>query len=121
MNSPLIIHTSPWHDVAADLEWLLDQPERDARRAEAAERLSQAVVACDPDDRVMLLETILDEIRPGWPLSHERGLMVEAGWWADNATRNERKAYLLACWNRLADSDRQGFLAYVSIAETRAA
>ncbi|MTH59001.1 hypothetical protein [Paracoccus litorisediminis] len=79
-------------------------------RQSAASAVIEAVLDCDPVDRVLFLETILDQIRAGWPSSYNIDLIQEASYWADISTRQERKAYLWACWQRLPAADQSAFL-----------
>lgn len=90
--------------------WFDTNADRQAR----ASRVIDAVLDCDPEDRVLFLETILDQIRPGWPRSFNIDVMEEAGWWADTATTPERKAYMLACYRRLSRTDKESFLTYIT-------
>lgn len=83
-------------------------------RSIAAVELIEAVLDCAPRDRVLFLETILDQIRPGWPRSFNIDVMQEASWWADTATRPELKAYALTCYRRLSRDDKQAFLTYIT-------
>ena len=91
-------------------EWF----DSNVKRQAGASRIIEAVLSCDPDDRVLFLETILDQIRPGWPKSFNIDVMEEAGWWADSATTPERKAYMLACYRRLSRADKESFLTYIT-------
>ena len=91
-------------------EWF----DSNVKRQAGASRIIEAVLSCDPEDRVLFLETILDQIRPGWPKSFNIDVMEEAGWWADTATTPERKAYMLACYRRLSRTDKEAFLTYIT-------
>ncbi|MFC3570227.1 hypothetical protein [Paracoccus simplex] len=91
-------------------EWF----DSNVKRQAGASRIIEAVLSCDPEDRVLFLETILDQIRPGWPKSFNIDVMEEAGWWADGATTPERKAYMLACYRRLSRTDKEAFLTYIT-------
>ena len=83
-------------------------------RLQTATSLACAIAACDPDDRVPFLERLLEELRPGWPqVPFLCGLMEEAGFWADRASRVELKAYALACYQRMSPADQVAFLGYV--------
>lgn len=74
----------------------------------------EAVLACDPRDRVPLMERFIEALRPGWPLSaFMSSVMEEAGFWTDMASRVELKAYCLACFERLPRDDQASFLNYV--------
>lgn len=96
-------------DDKAFLAWFDNNLERQA----AARALIAAVLDCRPEDQALFLEIILDNIRPGWPKAYNIDLMEEASWWADNSTRSERKAYMLACYRRLSPEDQTAFLAFV--------
>lgn len=50
----------------------------------------------------------------GWPVPPLLSIMDEACGWADYAARAERKAYALACYTRMPQTDRAAFLAYVT-------
>ncbi|MBB1498478.1 hypothetical protein [Paracoccus sp. MC1862] len=77
-----------------------------------------ALLACDHYDRVPFLEALLDELRPGWPQTPFLcGLMEEAGFWADMASRAELKAYCLASYQRMTPADQAAFLGYVQQTE----
>lgn len=83
-------------------------------RLRTASALACAVAACDPEDRVLFLERLLEELRPGWPqVPFLCGLMEEAGFWADRASRAELKAYCLASFQRMPPVDQAAFLGYV--------
>lgn len=83
-------------------------------RLRTASALACAVAACDPDDRVPFLERLLEELRPGWPqVPFLCGVMEEAGFWADMASRVELKAYCLASYRRMTPADQAAFLGYV--------
>ena len=76
--------------------------------------MAHATAACEPDDRVPLLERLLDELRPGWPqVPFLCGVMEEAAFWADMASRVELKAYCLATFQRMTPADQAAFLGYV--------
>ncbi|WP_017998090.1 hypothetical protein [Paracoccus sp. N5] len=91
-------------------EWF----DSNVKRQAGASRIIEAVLSCDPEDRVLFLETLLDQIRPCWPKSFNIDVMEEAGWWADSATTPERKAYMLACYRRLSRTDKESFLTYIT-------
>ena len=98
----------------ADLKGFWSLFDHNLIRQAQASRIIEAVLSCDPEDRVLFLETILDQIRPGWPKSFNIDVMEEAGWWADSATTPERKAYMLACYRRLSRTDKEAFLTYIT-------
>ena len=97
-----------------DLEGFWSLFDHNLIRQAQASRIIDAVLSCDPEDRVLFLETILDQIRPGWPKSFNIDVMEEAGWWADTASTPERKAYMLACYRRLSRTDKESFLTYIT-------
>ena len=49
----------------------------------------------------------------GTPLPRLMDLMEDAGWWADLATPEERRAYAVACFNRFSQRERDEFRAFV--------
>ncbi|WP_246175229.1 hypothetical protein [Paracoccus limosus] len=100
--------------TGADLEGFWSLFNHNLERQAQASRIIDAVLSCDPEDRVLFLETILDQIRPGWPKSFNIDVMEEAGWWADTASTPERKAYMLACYRRLSRTDKEAFLTYIT-------
>jgi hypothetical protein len=79
-------------------------------RFDAATKLGQAIADCHPQDACTLMEAALEDLRAGWPKAPLFRVMDEAAFWADLASRNELKAYALAC---LSTKDRAGFLSYV--------
>ncbi|HWL56399.1 MAG TPA: hypothetical protein VNQ78_06930 [Paracoccus sp. (in: a-proteobacteria)] len=100
--------------TGTDIESFWDWFDSNATRNTKASNLAKAVADCDPADQILFLETMLDALRPGWPQSSYGLLMEEAGWWADNSTRAEKKAYMLACYRRLPLEDRKAFLNYIT-------
>jgi len=82
-------------------------------RAIAATALGHAIANCHPEDACALMEAALDDLRAGMPIAPFGGIMDQARFWADMATRNERKAYTLACFDRLSAADQSAFLAHV--------
>lgn len=91
-------------------DWFDNNMERQSK----ATALIRALVDCDARDRLPFLEILQEALRAGQPIAPLDGVMAEAALWADWASRDERKAYLLACWRRLANGDRQAFLQYVA-------
>lgn len=96
---------SPW------LDWVDNNV--NIHREVSARALLTAVLDCDPRDRVPLMERFIEALRPGQPITAFDGVMAEAAFWADMASTAERKAYALACFNRLSVADRAAFLNYV--------
>ena len=82
-------------------------------RVLAARNFSHALIDCDPEDRLELLEDAHEFLRAGMPMVPFGGVMDQAAFWADMASRSERKAYCLACYTRLSPRDQRAFLAYV--------
>ena len=83
-------------------------------RLRTARALAVAAAGCAPGDRVILLERLLEELRPGWPGAAFMGrVMEEAAFWADMASRVELKAYCLATFQRMKPADQAAFLGYV--------
>lgn len=77
--------------------------------------LADAAAECPADIRARLLERLLEAYRPAWPqVPFLAGLMEEARFWADMASRAELKAYALACWEAMPEADRKAFIVYIS-------
>lgn len=94
------------------------QSERDCcnyihRDPATTRRFSDALVQFDPDDRLEVLEDAHDFLRAGMPIVLFGSVMEEATFWADRASRVERKAYCLASYKRLSEADRKAFLSYI--------
>jgi len=100
--------------TGADIEGFWGLFDNNLNRQVQASRIVEAVLDCGPEDRVLFLETILDQIRPGWPQSFNIDVMQEASWWADTATRPEIKAYAVTCYRRLSREDKKAFLNYIT-------
>ncbi|SNR59083.1 hypothetical protein SAMN06265378_110112 [Paracoccus sediminis] len=73
----------------------------------------QAVLACDPRDRIPLMERFIDALRPGDPLPPFLGIMASAHDWAAWACRAELKAYTLACYEAMNPRDQAAFLGHL--------
>jgi hypothetical protein len=99
--------------TGADLKDWLSWVDHNIRREAAARALMEAVLACDPDDRILLMERFIEALRPGQPITAFASIMSEASFWADMASTAELKAYALACYNRMSAADRSAFLGYV--------
>lgn len=108
-ESPGALTGATGDELHSWLEWF----DHNTKREDAARALMNAVLDCDPGDRLELLERFYDASRPGFPIVSLDSLMAEAGFWADRASPAERKAYALACYTRMAPADQAGFLAYV--------
>ena len=64
--------------------------------------LADAAAECPADIHARLLERLREAYRPAWPqVPFLAGLMEEARFWADMASRAELKAYALACWEAM--------------------
>lgn len=99
--------------TGADEKSWQDWVDNNIHREVSARALLTAVLDCDPRDRVPLMERFIEALRPGQPITAFNGVMAEAAFWADMASTAERKAYALACFNRLSVADRAAFLNYV--------
>lgn len=95
-----------WQDW---LSWI----DNNLRREVAARNFARALSNCDPEDRLDFLESAHEFLRAGMPISLFGGVMEEASFWADRSSRTERKAYLLACYNRLSGRDQRAFRDYI--------
>ena len=82
-------------------------------RAARATELGHAIAECHPQDACILMEAAIDDLRAGMPNAPFLSLMNEASFWADMATRNEHKAYALACYSRMPARDQAAFLAHI--------
>lgn len=87
---------------------------RNMRREAKANALIDAVMDCDPRDRLPFLEAIIDGLRAGMPLPFFGRVMEEARFWAEMATRSERKAYCAAIFARLTPEDQDAFRTFIS-------
>lgn len=83
------------------------------KRAEAATKLGRAIAECHPHDACIIMEAALDDLTDGHPYYPLFRTLDEAGYWADQATRNERKIFALANYTRLSPADQAAFLTYV--------
>ena len=95
-----------------DMAATLAEIDAGASREALGLRLIDAVMALDRDDRVPLVEALLEGLRAGMPVSLHGTIMEEARFWAANAARAERKAYLLASFEALEKTDQAAFLAH---------
>ena len=59
------------------------------------------------------MRAALADLSAGTPIAPLTSVMEQASFWADMVGRDELKAYMLACFNRLSDSDQAAFLGYV--------
>ncbi|WP_306752715.1 hypothetical protein [Paracoccus actinidiae] len=99
--------------TGADLQDWLSWVDDNTRREVAARNLAAATLDCDPSDRLELLELLHKALRRGFPITAFGSVMDEAAFWADGASPAERKAYCLACFNRMPARDQAAFLDYV--------
>lgn len=78
--------------------------------------LIRAVLAIDQADRLAVLDSIRDQYlhdnAPAFVVDNDA--MGWARCWAEIASRAERKAYALACFEALDRRDQEAFLAYVN-------
>lgn len=100
--------------TGTDLKSFWSWFDHNLKRQIAASELVSALLNCAPEDRVPFLELLLDHLRPGWPQSLLIDLMREARWWVTNASRAERKAYCLACYEGMPEDDKRSFVAYIT-------
>lgn len=92
----------------------IDHIRRAARREASAFAVLDALMACEKQDRLQFLEALMDGIRKGMPYSlHDGQVMAEANWWAEEASRAERKAYCAACYTRLSPADQSAFRSFI--------
>jgi hypothetical protein len=83
-------------------------------RHENARRLGDAIAECHPADACTLMEAALrDLLAERMPPAPFLGIMPSARFWAEWASRDERKAYAVACYERLSAADQRAFLAHV--------
>ena len=97
----------------ADLHSWLEWVDLNIQRESAARSLMEAVLACDPRDRIPLMERFIEAMRPGAPIPAFGSIMAEAAFWADMASTAELKAYSVACYSRMSLTDQAAFLSYV--------
>ena len=71
---------------------------------------SAGMLSLDRGDAEELAEAALHDLRAGPPTVWFWSLRDEARDWALFASRAELRAYMAACWQRLPDRDRGGFL-----------
>lgn len=94
------------------------ETERNMRRQAQGYALIQALLNCERDDRIPFLEALMEGLRAGMPIALFGTIMAEANFWAEQASRAERKAYCAACFSCLTPDDQAAFL---SFAQQRAA
>lgn len=99
--------------VGADNKDGLSWIDNTLNRAIATSQFSRALVQFDPDDRLEVLEDAHEFFAAGFPIPLLGSMMEQAQFWADRASRSERKAYLLACFNTISPEDQAAFLRHV--------
>jgi hypothetical protein len=91
-------------------------------RLTAAERQGlawAALMACDDAEAEGIAEAVLEPAPgAGWPLVSLSDIADDAAFWAGHASREELRAYLLACFRALPSADQAEFVAF---AQRRAA
>lgn len=108
-NSPGALAGATEAGIQSSADCSYSMPELQA----IARRFSDALVQFDPDDRLDVLEDAHEFLRAGMPVVLFGSIMEEAAFWADRASRAERKAYCLASFARLSEADREAFLCYI--------
>ncbi|MBC9245151.1 hypothetical protein H4P12_00115 [Paracoccus sp. 11-3] len=93
-------------------EFTQEEYARNLRREALAHALISAVIDCDPDDRLPFIEAVYEGLRAGQPVPLFGRLMAEANFWANLASRAERKAYCAASFARLSPADQAAFLSF---------
>ena len=83
------------------------------KRAQAATVLTLAIAQCHPDDAAQIMDAALGDLAIGSPPPVFLSEMVDARWWAGNATTRELKAFALACFEAMHPKVRADFLGYV--------
>ena len=92
---------------ACDMAFIL------SRRLDLSERIWLAIsslLSLPPDTAEELTEAVLHDLSAGPPTVWFWSLPDEAREWALFASRAELRAYMAACWQRLSEADRKGFL-----------
>lgn len=102
--------------VTADYQDERSWIDSNLNRALATRQFCHALVQFEPDDRLEVLEDAYEFFSAGFPMPLLGTLMEQAAFWADRASRQERKAYLLACYNRVSPEDRAAFWRHVRAA-----
>jgi hypothetical protein len=82
-------------------------------RAKAATALCYAIADCDPEDACYVMESALVDLSFGSPLPVFLSPMEDALFWSSYATRNELKAYAVACLEAMNPNDQSAFLGYI--------
>jgi hypothetical protein len=108
-NSPGALAGATEAGIQSSADCNYNMPELQA----IARRFSDALAQFEPDDRLTVLENAHEFLRAGMPIALFGSLMEEAAFWADRASRAERKAYGLACFNRYTPQEKAAFFAYV--------
>jgi hypothetical protein len=82
---------------------------------------SAAMLSLDREAAENLAEATLTDLRSGSPIAPFTTLREEARSWAAWASPGERRVYMAACWGKLPEAERQGFLRAVRASKQRAA
>lgn len=99
--------------TGADLHSWLEWVDLSIQREAAARSLMEAVLACDPSDRIPLMVQFIEAMRPGAPIPAFGSIMASARDWAAMASRTELKAYALACYEAMNGQDQAAFLSHI--------
>ena len=99
--------------TGADIKDWLSWFDTNLTRHHAATALADAVLKCDAEDRLPFIEAIHHALSAVFPGPLFGSIMAEAAFWADRASHAERKAYCLACYNRMPAREQSAFLDYV--------
>ncbi|WBU51891.1 hypothetical protein [Paracoccus sp. SCSIO 75233] len=100
-------------DAGAKVQYKFCKNEGSAFLPACAIAFVDAVEGLPREDRLPMLEIAADHYRAGPPIPPLMGYLDEADTWASWASRNEKKAYLWACWQHLSEADQAAFLARV--------
>lgn len=84
-----------------------------AGRADAIRTAFWSMLDVHPEDRLPLIEMLLNHFSAGTPIPAFGSVMAEASDWASWASTPELKAYTLASYNRMNPADQQAFLGFV--------
>ena len=71
-------------------------------------------LSCDPDEIVEIAEAALQHNTFGMPLPTFSTPMSDARWWAERATLDEKKAFLIATYDALSNSKQRDFIRHVT-------
>lgn len=99
--------------TGAEFKDWLSWVDNNLNRESSARGLIEAVLACDPRDRIPLMERFIEAMRCGAPMPTIGGIMAEARDWAAWACRAELKAYALASYEAMNGRDQAAFLGHL--------